>query len=255
MTHNYTVFVSYSWKKTDYRTLLIEELNRINDIEIFCDHLDIPSGAELWSKISDGLDRCDTIVTILSEDALKSLEVRDELTRAHDRGKPIIPIVETKEADARMSTITPHFLRTTLQISFVSGKFAEKLQEIKSVIESKRDAFNNSGRREHLLKSFAKLRKLVTDHNDLLDVSSLLMKNIINSGISEITQIRSLQYDVDLGREHDFLLRAGPLFASANEIYAVTLAWISDFWTDKNNLLNAIEYLQKQNPSTIRIID
>ena len=58
---------------------------------------------------------------------------------------------------------------------------------------------------------------------------------------------------MDLGREHDFLLRAGPLFGSAKEIYAVTLAWISDFWTDSNNRLNAINYLRSQSQSTIRL--
>jgi hypothetical protein len=79
------------------------------------------------------------------------------------------------------------------------------------------------------------------------------MKNIIDNSISEIRQVISLQYDVDLGREHDFLLRAGPLFGSAKEIYAVALAWISDFWTDSDNQLNAINYLRSQNQFTIRL--
>jgi hypothetical protein len=253
MNHSYTVFISYSWRQLDYRNLLLPELNKIKDIEIFCDHIMAQASADVWSKISDGIDRCDIILTILSKDALESPEVKDELTRANDRGKPIIPVFETNETDRDIIKSLPHFLRTTLQIQFVKGKLSDALPQIKETIETKRDLFNTSGNRERLLKSLADLRKLVTHNDERRDVSDLLMKNIINNSISEIRQVISLQYDVDLGREHDFLLRAGPLFGSAKEIYAVTLAWISDFWTDSNNRLYAINYLRSQSQSTIRL--
>lgn len=252
--NEYNVFISYSWKATDYKTLLIDELEKINGVKIFSDHLNISLGDLLWSKISEGLDYCYSIITILDENALQSLEVRDELARANDRGKLIIPIIEREEADAKRQTITPHFLRQTLGLYFTKNKFNEILPKIKSKIEEERDNFLKSkGSKENLLENFSRLRKLIVNKSDSPDFCRLLTTAIISSAIKEITKISHQDYDVDLGREHDFLLRAGPLFASSNQIYAVTLSWVSNFWIDENNINNAIDYLKQQGKNTIRL--
>lgn len=80
-----------------------------------------------------------------------------------------------------------------------------------------------------------------------------LAKNVIDDACDEINAIISGPYDLDIGRERNFLVRAAPLFRNANKINAISLSWVSQFWIDSENADMAMTYLRSQPKSTNRL--
>jgi len=92
----YKVFISYSRTNSAERCALVCELSKIK-LDPLYDKGEISPGTGIHEKISELIDQADCVVTMLTEDGLKSREVREELTRAHERHKKIIPIVDRQQ--------------------------------------------------------------------------------------------------------------------------------------------------------------
>src|SRR5262245_38130890 len=62
-----------------------------------------------------------------------------------------------------------------------------------------------------------------------------------------------MEYTIDLSIEKNYLLRACPLFKSAQSVYAFSLDQVSTFWTNEKNRPLIHEYLDSQPVDTRRI--
>lgn len=86
------IFISYSRKDTEFVGKLVEDLIA-SDISVWLDQREIDLG-DLWEqKIHQALEECDTLMIILSPDAINSRHVQNELSLSIEKGKKIIPIM------------------------------------------------------------------------------------------------------------------------------------------------------------------
>jgi hypothetical protein len=86
------VFVSYSHLNTAIRKAVVQALSNDPSLPFECRwNAAKAHTAELHREISSNLNWCDGVVPILTKEWLTSNECRDELERANERRKLIIP--------------------------------------------------------------------------------------------------------------------------------------------------------------------
>lgn len=88
------VFLSYSWSNSAERSALASEIAKVQGVEVLVDREFIRPGDPIHQKISTMLNAADAVIVLLTQEGLGSREVLDEISRAHERGKFIIPIVQ-----------------------------------------------------------------------------------------------------------------------------------------------------------------
>ena len=110
------VFISYSWKQKLERSVLVNCLKDSTLLRIIVDIDRINTADPIHPRISQLIDEADVVVCLITQDSLLSTEVREELVRAHERGKVIVPVVRPDLDQSRL----PHFLRDLNCISYSS---------------------------------------------------------------------------------------------------------------------------------------
>jgi hypothetical protein len=99
-----------------------------------------------------------------------------------------------------------------------------------------------------------KISLLLGTKGDLASFRKEIVKRVLKNTHDEINRIiGGAKYEVDIGIESNFLLRAKPLFANAEKIYAISLNNVSNFWIEKGSQPLAREYLKSQPESTKRL--
>ncbi len=244
MVTEFNIFLSYSWKDYTAKEEIIKTLDDIQDTNLMVDHIHIPKGEYIFEKISDLIDKANILLILISKDSVKSLSVRDELILAHERGCEIIEVcIEQNCQD--LEPYIPSFLKGRNRLLLTD--------DIKSLIKRKRDTFYKTGFKYTLRKEFSKLRQHIYQIDRESEFDNVILRNILSKVNSEAKQIENKNYEVDLSRSNDFLRRAGSIFHSADNVYAITVSWISDFWSDDNNANDTFDYLIDQKPNTIRL--
>jgi len=137
----YKVMLSYSWDNSAERAALVHQLGMIRGVSVLFDRKHVGIGAAVHRELSGLLSKADCIVALLTKTAVRSKEVLDELTRAHERGKHIVPIVAT---DVSTDSL-PWFLREANFIRYSLRDFDSTLAAVESAV---RDAANKSQRRK-----------------------------------------------------------------------------------------------------------
>jgi hypothetical protein len=92
-TLTYNVFLSYSWSNSAERRVLADKIGAIENVKVLVDDDFISPGDPIHSTVLKMIDAADCLVVLLTREGLQSREVWDEITRAHDRNKVIIPIL------------------------------------------------------------------------------------------------------------------------------------------------------------------
>ncbi len=87
-----TAFVSYSRTDSEFALRLAQDL-KAADANIWLDQLDIPPGKPWDDAIEDALKNATYILVILSPDAVRSQNVKDEIDFGLRASKPIIPVL------------------------------------------------------------------------------------------------------------------------------------------------------------------
>lgn len=128
----YKIMISYSWKNTAERIALTHELNGIAGVEVISD-VKIKGGKPVYPSISKLIDECDCVIALLTQESILSKEVLDELVRADERKKFIIPVMSKKVEPVTL----PHFLQQVRQIRYADEEFAQMLNELISLIQEK----------------------------------------------------------------------------------------------------------------------
>ncbi|MEB3309056.1 MAG: TIR domain-containing protein [Snowella sp.] len=113
------IFISYSWQDVPLRKAIVGELKSVDSFEVLFDAERVQPSSPIHPTISDLLDRCDIVVAILTASSLASKEVLDELSRANDRRKRILPFCDES---VTLDEI-PHYLRDILKIPFANSSF------------------------------------------------------------------------------------------------------------------------------------
>jgi TIR domain len=90
---SYHVFLSYSWRDVTERAAIATALKKLDSIRVWVDEDFISPGDSIHDRISQAIDTADCVVALITPASLASKEVVDELTRAHERGRRIVPIV------------------------------------------------------------------------------------------------------------------------------------------------------------------
>jgi len=126
----FKVFISYSWENSAERRALEAELSKDDSVELIVDRKKIKPGDPIHHNISKMIVDAECIVVFLTKEGLESVEVRDELSRCHDRGKKIIPVV-MKDIDLKS---LPWYLRDINFIEYDNKNFDAVLDRLKIAI-------------------------------------------------------------------------------------------------------------------------
>ncbi len=124
------VFISYSWQDVPIRRAIVAELRGEVDIRVLFDAGRIAASDPLHPNISTLIDRSDLVIAILTSSGLSSKEVLDELVRANERKKRILPLVE----QSIPLEMLPHFLRDVLQIRFTNSSFDKAVDTLSETV-------------------------------------------------------------------------------------------------------------------------
>lgn len=86
------IFVSHSHKDDIFVDELQERLQALG-YETWIDHVHIPGGKHWDDVVEQMLTECDTMIVVLSQASVESLEVKTEWSEFKDQGKSIIPVI------------------------------------------------------------------------------------------------------------------------------------------------------------------
>lgn len=238
------IFISYSWKNSSDRTAIAKSLGEIKDIEVYYDKSHIKKGKNIHSEISDILDKSHIVIALLTGSSVTSVEVRDELVRANERGLIILPIVDADVKDVDI----PFFLRDVNQIRYLPDQFDSVLDAVVIAIQKLRV--------EIWKPSIAKCTRNIFKHLDRFDdlpaFRKDLAQDLLQEADKEILAVTQ-NYSLDIGVQRNYLTRAKPIFKYARAIYAVSIASVSTFWSDSRNYNLAKNYLDSQKLNVHRL--
>ena len=116
---SYKVMLSYSWGNSAERVALSRHIDSIDGVTVLFDKRDIAIGSRIHETLSDLLAEADCLVVVLTKEALSSKEVLDEVTRAHERNKLVVPIVASDVSGEML----PWFLREIRYIPVLPHRF------------------------------------------------------------------------------------------------------------------------------------
>lgn len=236
------VFISYSWKQKLERSVLVSCLKDSTLLRIIVDIDRINTADPIHPRISQLIDEADVVVCLITQDSLLSTEVREELVRAHERGKVIVPVVRPDIDQSRL----PHFLRDLNCISYSNDSFEETARQVRSKLLDIQP-------QPHLSKDLQKIKSAVLTNEIVPRFKAEIIGRVLRNALDEIRYLSSDVFRFDIGVERNFLFRAEPLFQNASEIDAISLSSVSSFWLDPLAQALARQYTKSQPSATRRL--
>ncbi len=259
------LFVSYDPKSVHtVRHFLTEGLRELSiDIDPFLDHerrKDFPACLQ-------ELRKSDLLFAFVTDDYLESTHRAEEISRASELGLPIYAVVqasskhpnmsdeaETRYAGVRWERKVP--LNEAPSDGSIRSAFSNVLTRLKNDIDSpahfeallvRRDVRLNL----QWLAGQETFRRLIESPRGVRQLVRALADDHHRELSKAFTE--PFFYDVDLGRDRDFLLRASAMFSSAKEVFAVSRAGVSGFWIDKDKKEPVVKYTLSQISDCIRL--
>lgn len=126
----YRILISYSWKNAGERRALTAEIGAIEGVEVISDKIITP-GRKIHDTVSKMIDNCDCVIALLTPESISSGEVLDELARAHERRKFIIPVLRDSVTPDKI----PWYLRDVRQIRYSEERFDDMLDTLLLQVE------------------------------------------------------------------------------------------------------------------------
>lgn len=236
------VFVSYSRKDNPLLIALKSVLENGDEIHVRIDTQDISAGEGVHKKIGNIIDWSDIVIPIITENWLKSHETRDELIRAHERRKHIIPLVDDLVFNNTLVCL-PHYLIDGNQIRFNNNTLVDCLEKLKkSVITYKSNKW-----KQKIYHDLGTIGRYVFEKNDSMLYQNEYTKSLIKSTKVELKSVLSgNSFEIEIGLEKNFLNRVLPIFHKADKIYAISIADISSFWISKEDEALTIKFIESQ---------
>lgn len=120
------IFISYSRRDQEFVTRLASDLDK-QVAGVWFDQSDIQVGQQWHDEIIDGIHKCKAFILVLSPDAAESRYVREEVNKALEIGKPIIPILyRSVKLTGEFETLVKDI--QTLDLRF--GSYMENFQKL-----------------------------------------------------------------------------------------------------------------------------
>ncbi len=241
----FSVFISYSTRDRAVVRLFETALTNENfNVEIDFEGIKVTD--PIFSRINEMLLRSNCLLAYVTDDSLKSLNVLEELVRAHDRNLKIISVIE-KETNRNN---LPWFMQNQLSIEFDKGQIDDEMPKIIARLNEIREGYNGL----NLSKSRYEINQMFTDPKILsLPFKQSLVSKIIEGTIEELKGVLDDNYDFDLAEEKNFITRAFPIFEAAETVYATSLDRVSKFWKDMASKNIASTYILKHPRKTKRL--
>jgi hypothetical protein len=120
------IFISYSRRDQEFVTRLASDLDQ-QVAGVWFDQSDIQVGQQWHDEIIDGIRACKVLILVLSPDAAESRYVREELNKALELGKPIIPILYRP---AKWTDEFESLVKEVQTLDLRSGSYAENFQKL-----------------------------------------------------------------------------------------------------------------------------
>lgn len=245
------LFISYSWSNKLQRKLLVDKL-RAAGYATLCDEQFIGMGEELSKSILEAMDSAHGLVALLTKEALKSIAVREELTRAHSQRLPILALVE-KSATIEL----PWFIKQTRRYEFTNQRDFEGVLEdfVCDIAKQNLSNYESVLLARQMFLEFHRVWKknfpVTTSQRWRLELANRIVEN----ASSEILSLNTHQFCSIVGGGHNFLMRAKPVFEQASSVYAVSLDSVSKFWVSEKRIDQqvALEYWKAQPSQTHRL--
>jgi TIR domain len=120
------IFISYSRRDQEFVARLASDLDK-QVAGVWFDQSDIQVGQQWHDEIIDGIRKCKAFILVLSPDAAESRYVREEVNKALELGKPIIPILY------RSVKLTGEFetlVKDVQTLDLRSGSYMENFQKL-----------------------------------------------------------------------------------------------------------------------------
>ena len=97
------LFISYRSLDSAKVDKLVAQLRTLKDVDgellydIWQDKTSIPPGQDWWQAIVEAIEACDVFVFMMSQESVKNINCRAELSYARKRNRPILPLVLESE--------------------------------------------------------------------------------------------------------------------------------------------------------------
>jgi len=235
------IFLSHSFQ--DYSTLLALGA-KLGDFEVIYDTQQQDT-SDLYKAISRNLNRCDVVIPIITSNWLSSHECRDELVRANERRKIIVPFTH-KDLPSDGPLKMPWYLAENLAVRWSQSELpraiAELVDKLRSIAASAWQQTCYRGLR------------LIGDDIQRSDATpawkSQLCQKVLEVAQSHVHNILVTdRCEFPVAAEQAYLRFADPIFGRAETIIAICIAKISTFWTDPDFRADAGKYLRNQDKS------
>jgi len=241
----FRAFISYS--RAEHLLMLAVQAVLNKEVEFIFDDGAISAGTSLWESISHNLNSASCVLAIITKSSLSSLWCMEELTRAHERGIPIVPLCDAGLDESEL----PSFIRPLLRINFTQADLATVLRA--HVLPRFKELQDMA---DHLVFPKGRFRHIYTALDEIektrMGFRTRLADAILESVEDELDRV-SENYAIDLGIERNFLIRAKAIFSLAKKVYATSLDTISTFWTLDELRRTAHDYIRSQSPATVRL--
>jgi hypothetical protein len=120
------IFISYSRRDQEFVTRLASDLDR-QVAGAWFDQSTIQVGQKWHDEIMDGIRECKAFVLVLSPDAAESRYVREEVNKALELGKPIIPVLyRPGEWSGEFASL----VKDVQTLDLRSGSYGENFQKL-----------------------------------------------------------------------------------------------------------------------------
>ena len=237
------IFVSYSFQDSPISTAVQSALSRSgHEVHVNTGQTHTP---DLHRDISINLNKCEVVVPIVTNNWLASHECRDELVRANERRKIIVPFRHQSVTNDGPPKL-PWFLRETLWVQWTESEFERAIAEIQEKLNNMPcETWKNS-----CYKDLRIIGDAVQASKDTPAWKSELCHKVLSTATSQIDKIMSgKECSFPVANEYAYLRFAAPIFGHADSILAVCIASISSFWTSPDFSGPAGTYLKTQNDS------
>ena len=248
------IFISYSHACSVQRGDLSRKLTELGH-QVRHDVGDDRMSDKLHKAISANINWCDVVIPIVTKEWMSSHECRDEIVRAHERRKRIIPFRKEDVTDDGPPRL-PFFLRESIFTRWSDvtwdddvDKFVRNINEI-SIPYWAIDPFRTIREIGDVIQNTAEVEPPCVPK-----WKADLCKLILDSSKDRIRSILTTENcRFDVSHENSYLTYAAPIFRNAKSIIATCIASISTFWTNPDFHPRAGDYLSTQHKSADSII-
>jgi serine/threonine protein kinase/SH3-like domain-containing protein len=110
-----SVFVSYRRKPSAILAQLIAKDLKAQGIEVYLDIERMEGAGVFPTRLFQAIDASDVFVCLLGDDTLESEWVQNEIQRAHEMGKPMIPVFQETYEIIPLDQVSTPYIKTLLE--------------------------------------------------------------------------------------------------------------------------------------------